>query len=207
MKNGSLKKLSLVAAAVLASGTFFSCASAKNEIVAVIPEAKLDLGAMPRDSYIILGQVSGESSLLASPADIERADKNRALDIREYNTYSLIGDTGKYGFVGNVNNNMSVTEKAVALATYKMIDVARYNGADAVVFVNSTVSITKGEGFMADSTVKAKTTGIAVKLKADKGVVIELPPAVIEVAPAPEPESVPAEPETAAEEQTAAAAE
>ena len=183
--------------------TAVSCASVGKETYSVMPGSEVNLAALPKDSYVILGTVSGESSVKASVSDIDRVRKNRSTNLFEYNTFTLEGDNGNYGFIGKVKENMSVEERAEALASYKMIELARYNKADAVICVNSVTEIIPDEGFMASScTVKSKVSGIAVKFNADKGAVIEYPPE-----PEPEPEPVvAAEPEVSDAKQTPAEA-
>ena len=177
--------------------TAVSCASVGKETYSVMPGAEVDLASLPKDSYVILGTVAGESSVKASVSDIEKVRKNRATSFFEYNTFTLEGDNGNYGFVGKVKENMSVEERTEALAAYKMIELARYNKADAVICVSTVTEIIPDEGFMASScTVKSKVSGIAIKFNADKGAVIEYPP---EPEPEPEPviEDAAVEPETA----------
>ena len=55
-----------------------------------------------------------------------------------------------------------------------MVETAQYNGADAILYVNTTLS-TEAGGF-AETKIRVTVTGLAVKLKADEGYEIQLPP-------------------------------
>lgn len=192
--SGEFMKKVTVISALLSSLLAFSCATAGKTTAVTMPEAVIDLGSMSRDQYIILGQVSGESSVTAKASDIARDLKNKVDNFREVNSYTIKGDDGNYGFIGEARQNLTVLERAQALALYRMIELARYNGADAVMFVNTTVSTDTKTGFEATTDINVKVTGIAVKIKADAGFVIEPLPE-----PEPEPEAEPAAEETAAE--------
>ena len=189
-----MKKITLLTAMI--SCLFaFSCASMKGKTeTSTMPYAFIDLGSMDRSSYIILGTVSGECTLTADTSDIEQDLKNKVENIYELNSYKIAGDNANYGFVGEAKENLTVLERAKASATYKMIELARYNGADALAFVNTTVSTDTKNSFASSVTdITVKVSALAVKLKADEG---------YEIQSIPEPEPEP-EPEVASEEPSA----
>ena len=72
---------------------------------------------------------------------------------------------------------MSVKERAIALATYKLLNVAKYNNADALIYVTQDISVKRESG--AKSSVTATVSALAVKVKAD--VEAEIP--VVETIP------------------------
>lgn len=156
-----------------------SCASNNlQSINATMKEATIDLGSFPRDQYIIIGQVSGEGKITVKNGTIVKEAKNKAMELPEYNNSSAIGDNGRYGFIGsNPNTNMTVMEKAVAIATYKMIQTAQLNGADTVLYVTTTTTTVPKSlsAFSNESIITAKVTGLAVKIKPNDGIKIKLP--------------------------------
>ena len=88
-------------------------------------------------------------------------------------TIKLHGDDGKYGFIGKpAKTKLSVFERADALAEYKLIELARFNKADAIICFNSTTDVVK-DG--ANSILTTKVSGLAVRIKADEGYSIEYP--------------------------------
>lgn len=155
-----------------------SCTSTNIQTTnASIQPATLDLGSLPRDQYIIIGKVSGEGIIVANNRDIQREAKKKAIEEPVFNEAQASGDNGRYGFLGQPNTNMTILEKAVAMATYKMIQAAQYNGADTVIYVNTTTTIIpKGHSlFSSKSTVTAKVTGLAVKIKPNEGIQVKVP--------------------------------
>ena len=67
---------------------------------------------------------------------------------------------------------MSIYERAQALAEYKLIEIARYNEADAIICFNSITEATR-DG--ANVLLTTKASGVAVKIKADEGYSIKYP--------------------------------
>ena len=171
-------KMALLTTAIL-SLLCISCAS--NNIMSVnstIQPATLDIGSLSRDQYVVIGQVSGEGIITAKTNLIKKQAKLLASQEPTYFDVEVTGDSGRYGFLGSaVNTNMTVLEKAVAIATYKMIQAAQYNGADTVVYVTTTTKILpKGySSLSSESIVSAKVTGLAIKIKPDSGVNIKIP--------------------------------
>ncbi len=156
-----------------------SCASNQAITYRAMPEATLDLGSLSRDQYIILGQVSGTSSITVKSSDLLHDSKAYALGESKVNSYTIRGDSGNYGFIGNANQkNLTVRERAVALATYRMIETAQYNGADAILYVSTSLTEENASdsSLSTETRLRVTTTGLAVKLKADEGCTIELPP-------------------------------
>jgi|SRR5574344_181904 hypothetical protein len=163
---------------ILCAILFASCASTNVQVTnATIEPATLDLGSLPRDQYIIIGQVSGEGIIVAKDSDIRREAKLKALQEPVFNTASVEGDNGRYGFLGEQNTNMTILEKAIAMGTYKMIKAAQYNGADTVIYVTTTTTIVPKSHslFSKESTVTAKVSGLAVKIKPNDGIKIKVP--------------------------------
>ena len=85
----------------------------------------------------------------------------------------LHGYEGKDVFIGKpAKTKLSVFERADALAEYKLIELARFNKADAIICFNSSTEIMK-DG--ANSILTTKASGLAVRIKADEGYSIEYP--------------------------------
>ena len=82
-------------------------------------------------------------------------------------------DTYNYGFIGKpAKLNMNVFEKGRAIAEYKLIDTARYNGADAVIATKATTSIKPQDRL---TVIETTVSGFAVKIKPDAGYSIQEP--------------------------------
>ena len=174
-----LKTLALAVSAAVLSFTAISCASTQPHTYRVMPEAQLDLGSLSRDQFIIVGQVSGTSSVTVKTADLTNDEKNFAYKESKWNNYTILGDNGNYGFVGKANTkNLTVQERAIALATYRMVETAQFNGADAVLYVQTTVNVEDAAASIMNNEKKIRVTvtGLAIKLKADSGYEIKLPP-------------------------------
>ena len=125
------------------------------------------------DEYIILGRVSGTASVSAPKKAFERERKSLATARQPEFVTVLRGDTGNYGFIGeSLKETMSSTEKAVALATYDMLDTARYNKADALLCVTREVAV---ESSGTKSIITATVSGVAVRLKTP-ATVLKAPP-------------------------------
>jgi len=156
-----------------------SCASTNvMSVNATMQPAVLDIGSLSRDQYIIIGQVSGEGYITAKTSIIKNQAKTKAVLEPTYFSTDVIGDSGRYGFLGSeVNTNMTILDKAIAIATYKMIQAAQYNGADTVVYVTTTTKILPKSysSFSSGSIVSAKVTGLAIKIKPDAGIKIKIP--------------------------------
>ena len=130
-------------------------------------------GAMPANRYIVLGEVSAENTVIVATEDITRELNNEIAAEPKIITIKLHGDDGKYGFIGKpAKTKLSVFERADALAEYKLIELARFNKADAIICFNSTTDVVK-DG--ANSILTTKVSGLAVRIKADEGYSIEYP--------------------------------
>ncbi len=164
-----------VTLALFISALFVSCASIPSGTKATMEETQVSLN---RDQYTIIGRITESATVIASNSAIKREVKNYATGIKEINKASLKGDDGNYGFIGsNIPSNMSVKERAIALATYKLLNVAKYNNADALIYVTQDISVKRESG--AKSSVTATVSALAVKVKAD--VEAEIP--VVETIP------------------------
>ena len=126
---------------------------------------------VPRGSYTVLGPVSGSGSVTHNTRS---------------NTFT--GDTFRYGSLGSVSSSeqlesrtsssffglvkttetvvtvpTSATERAIGNANYAMIDMARGMNADAIIFVNTTIS-TSTNISASTVTTTANVSGVAVRL-------------------------------------------
>ena len=163
-------KKSTVLAVGLCAVLFASCASNSLSNISTFPELKE--GNFNSDRYIILGEVSGESVVSVKSTEIINEKKN--LITGENAEIILIGDNKNYGFVGkDARTNLTVLERAQALAEYKLISLAEFNNADAVIGLKKKIEITEDKSY---SVIKTTVSGYAVRIIPDKGYVIEFPP-------------------------------
>lgn len=130
-------------------------------------------GAMPESRYIVLGEVSAENTVIVATEDITKEMLNEIAVEPKVITIKIHGDDGKYGFIGKPSKTkLNVFERAEALAEYKLIELARFNKADAIICFNSSTEVIK-DG--ANSVLTTKVSGLAVRIKADDGYSIEYP--------------------------------
>lgn len=167
-----MKKSITIAAISSILFAFVSCASGTVAAVDTsINGQDISVTSLNRSDYTILGYVSGEGSVIASDKVIAK----ERLGIRPVKRLQLENDTFRYGFTGTEHPAiMTVQETAIANAMYKMIKQAESNGADSVAFIQTRVSIipkisSSGhqDYFNPESTVTAKVTGIAIKIKSE----------------------------------------
>lgn len=149
-----------------------SCASSGIAAVdATLNKQDISVSSLNRSDYTILGYVSGEGSIVASDKQIMRERSG----IRPLKRMIMKNDTFRYGYINDYKPAaMTVEETAVANAMYKMIKQAETNGADTVAFVQTHISIIPEitdngtQNFLdPESTVTAKVTGIAIKIKSE----------------------------------------
>ena len=165
-----MKKLFTLCAAVL---TLAACSTVPPAENLTMQEAELNLSSLKRDEYVILGRIAGEATATISSATLKSDIKKRTSG--EPTAYSTVfpGDSGHYGFVGTkAATNMGITEKITAMATYNMLNTAKFNDADAVLYVTRQLQVTERGS---KSVVTAKVSGVAIQLKADEGVEIKYP--------------------------------
>lgn len=171
-------KVLFLATAIL-SILSISCATTKVQTInSTIQEAQLDLGSLPRDQYVIIGKVEGEGRITAKTSTINKQIRSNAEGLQVYNNYEVSGDNGKYGFINSeIDTNMSIIDKAIAMATYKMIQAAQYNNADTVIYVTTTTTIVPNtyKSLSKESFVIAKVSGLAVKIKTDSNIQVKIP--------------------------------
>ena len=155
-----MKKLSflILTCAVL---LLASCASApKVSNISTIPE--IAPGSLPAGRYIVLGEVTGESTFV-----VRSEDKNAHSTEPTAFVPVIPADNGNYGFIGKkASTEMSIMERAAAAAEYKLITTARYNDADAVICVNTDVEV---ENRGANIIISTKVSGLAIRIKPDEG--------------------------------------
>jgi len=156
-----------------------SCASTKVQTInSTMTEAQFNLSSLSRDQYVIIGAVQGEGRITVKTSLLEKQAKSKALNEVNYNAEDISGDNGKYGFLNSkINTNMTVIDKAIAMATYKMIQAAQYNNADTVIYATTTTTIVPNtySPFSNESFVIAKVSGLAVKIKPDVNAQVKIP--------------------------------
>lgn len=166
-----MKKLSIC---ILGCAVFLlaSCATAP-KVSNISCFSEVAPGSLPADRYIILGEVSGESTFVVKSEDVAKEYKNAHSSEPTAFTPEIMGDEGHYGFIGKAkSSDLSIMDRAIASAEYNLIELARYNKADAVICVNTDVQVQEsGKNTM----YTVKVTGLAIKLKADAGYKIEYP--------------------------------
>ena len=150
---------------------FISCASNSFNNLAEFPV--IDSGELDSGRYIVLGEVTGSSSLSMTNDEYSKLIKNEfAYDPQNINV-KFGNDTGSYGFVGKPKNiKMNVFERSAAIAEYQMIETAKYNEADAIICFKSYTSVIPT---YRTTTVKTEVSGLAVKIKTDSGYSIKQP--------------------------------
>ncbi len=166
-----MKKIAILLTAI--TGLFFiSCASTPT-YSNVSHFTELEPGSLPANRYVVLGEVSAENTLIVATADIAKEMENEISSEPKIISIKALGDDGKYGFIGKpTKTKLNVFERAEALAEYKLIELARYNKADAIVCFNSSTDIQK-DGV--NTMLTTKVSGLAVRIKADEGYTIEYP--------------------------------
>lgn len=196
--------VTMIAACTLAALSM-SCATVTRTTAITMPEVQLDLSSLPKEQYVIIGKMTESASVVASTNAIAQEKKRFALGEKAVNSATVSGDSGNYGFIGGLfKENMTVQERAVALATNKLLDLARYNEADAMLYVTTQVTTQKESG--SKSRVTATVSGYAVKITPDAEAKYpqllkeeEAAPVADESAPVPDAEE---EPQVAAPEES-----
>ena len=167
---------------------FASCASNHFNSFSEFPV--IESGDLDSGRYIVLGEVSGASNLSMTNEEYSKLISNEFSYEPQNINVKFGNDSGEYGFIGKrATIKMNVFERSAALAEYKMIQTAKFNGADAIICFKSE---TKVENSYKTTIVKTYVSGLAVKVKADNGYSIKTPVEEVE-APAveeTEPESV-----------------
>ena len=149
-----------------------SCASAP-KVSNLSSMAEIAPGSLPADRYIVLGEVSGETTFVVKSEDLAKEYKNAHSSEPTAFVPVIPADKGDYGFIGkSVSSDLSILERATASAEYKLIELARYNKADAVICVNRDIEV---EDNTKNTMITVKVTGLAVRIKADEGYSIEYP--------------------------------
>ena len=166
-----MKKFGILLIAI--TGLFFvSCATTSN-YANVAHFTELNASSLPSNRYIVLGEISAESTTIVAAEDIAKENENEIAAEPKVISIKLHGDDGKYGFIGKpTKTKLSIYERAQALAEYKLIEIARYNEADAIICFNSITEATR-DG--ANVLLTTKASGVAVKIKADEGYSIKYP--------------------------------
>ena len=149
-----------------------SCASApKLSNISKFPEIEPD--SLSADRYIVLGEVSGESVFVVNTEDLSKEKQNAYSEEPKYYVPVIKADDGNYGFIGKeISSDLTIQERAIAAAEYKLIELARYNNADAVICVKTDSKIQPSG---ASTLITTKVSGLAIKIKADEGYTIEYP--------------------------------
>ena len=149
-----------------------SCATTSN-YASVAHFTELDASSMPSNRYVVLGEISVENTVIAAAEDFAKEAENEISVEPKIISIKLHGDDGKYGFIGKpTKTKLSIYERAEAVAEYKLIELAKYNEADAIICFNSSTEAFK-DG--ANVMLTTKASGVAVKIKADEGYSIKFP--------------------------------
>lgn len=167
---------------------FASCATTSFSNLSEFP--LIESGELSSGRYIVLGEVTGASNLSMTNEEYAKLIKNEFSLEPQNVQVKFVNDSGDYGFIGKrANIKMNVFERSAALAEYKMIQTAKHNQADAIVFLKSNTTV---ETSYKTTFVKTVVSGYAVRIKPDSGYTIEVP---VEEVPAPEAEAETEEPE------------
>ena len=166
-----MKKIAFLLVAL--TGLFFVSCATTSAYPTVSSFTELATGSMPADRYIVIGEISAENTMIVATADIVKEQENEISSEPKNLVFKVLGDDGKYGFIGKPGKyKLNIFERAEALAEYKLIELARYNKADAIICFNSLTE-TQRDG--ANTMFTTKVSGLAVRIKADEGYSIEYP--------------------------------
>ena len=158
--------------AIASSLFLISCAST-HSYPTVAHFTELAPGSMPANRYIVLGEVSAENTLIVATEDITKEMENEISPEPKILSIKTMGDDGKYGFIGKPTKmKLNIYERAEALAEYKLIELAKYNKADAIICFNISTEMQR-DG--ANTMLTTKASGLAVRIVADEGYSIEYP--------------------------------
>ena len=166
-----MKKLTFLLTAL--TGFFFISCATTSSFANVSHFTELNSGSLPADRYIVLGEITAENTMIVATQDIAKEMENEISSEPKSIVIKALGDDGKYGFIGKpTKTKLNVFERAEALAEYKLIEIAKYNKADAIICFNSSSDIQNDK---ANTMITTKVSGLAVKIKADEGYSIEYP--------------------------------
>jgi uncharacterized protein YbjQ (UPF0145 family) len=137
-----------------------------------IPNPYVNLAPLTPDTYTVLGRISGTGEVsYNSGTGVYTGDtlKYGSLgDIGSIGHVSTVTKTGLYGIPTGtttvVNTPSNSREMAIGNATYTLIEKARGMGADALIFVTTSVEA-NGDARTKTTTTKATVSGIAIKMK------------------------------------------
>ena len=166
-----MKKIGFLLAAV--SCLFLISCASTHSYPTVAHFTELAPGSMPSNRYIVLGEVSAENTLIVATDDITKEIENEISPEPKILYVKTMGDNGKYGFIGKPTKmKLSIYERAEALAEYKLIELAKFNKADAIICFNISTEMQR-DGVNTMLTTKA--SGLAVRIVPDEGYSIEYP--------------------------------
>ncbi len=166
-----MKKIGLLLIAITGL-LLVSCASTSS-YPSVAHFTELAPGSMPANRYVVLGEVTAENTLIVATEDIAKEIQNEISPEPKILSIKAMGDDGKYGFIGKpTKTKLSVYERAEALTEYKLIELAKFNKADAIICFNISTEIQKDGS---NTMLTTKASGLAVRIKADEGYSIEYP--------------------------------
>ncbi len=165
-----MKKILFPFFAIL-SLAFLSCASAPIKNIYHYPE--IDLDDLSSDKYEILGEITEDAKITVKKSDLNNEQKNLNSPELALTYIPAIGDNGNYGFIDKDSEKyLTLFDRALALAEFKLIEVAEYNHADALTCVRSNV---KAVEINSQIVIAAYVTAYAVKLTVPSKNKIERP--------------------------------
>ena len=166
-----MKKIALLLITI-ASLFLISCAS-KPSYSSVSHFTELNPGDMPSNRYIVIGEITAENTMVVVTEDIVKEMENEISSEPKIISVKAMGDDGKYGFIGKATKTkLNVYERAQALAEYKLIELAKYNKADAIICFNSSTEVQRDGS---NTMLTTKVSGLAVRIVPDEGYAIEYP--------------------------------
>ena len=166
-----MKKIGLLLIAI--TGLFLVSCASTSSYPSFAHFTELAPGSMPANRYVVLGEVTAENTLIVATEDIAKEIQNEISPEPKILSIKAMGDDGKYGFIGKpTKTKLSVYERAEALTEYKLIELAKFNKADAIICFNISTEIQKDGS---NTMLTTKASGLAVRIKADEGYSIEYP--------------------------------
>jgi hypothetical protein len=166
-----MKKICFLLA--IASSLFLISCASTHSYPTVAHFTELAPGSMPANRYIVLGEVSAENTLIVATEDITKEMENEISPEPKILSIKTMGDDRKYGFIGKPTKmKLNIYERAEALAEYKLIELAKYNKADAIICFNSSTEVQRDGS---NTMLTTKVSGLAVRIVPDEGYAIEYP--------------------------------
>jgi len=154
---------------------FIGCSSAPSAQIEAttmnIANPAVYIAPLTPDSYTVLGRISGSGEVsFNSDTNTYTGDTLKYGSLGDLSSIGHVQNVTTSSFYGLVQNTQSVVttpsnsrEMAIGNAIYELIERANALGADAIIFVTTSVEAT-GSASSRTTTTKATVRGIAIKM-------------------------------------------